>query len=329
MIVKKILGIVAVLLLSTAAASAQTVHKVWEPPFKHGIAAIVEDRIVTFEQLRREMAPLVPEIRTQSRSPREFEQRMNQLYLEVLQSLVDTVLVVKDFYSDEKRQIPSSYVEDEYDRILNIDYGGDRQKFLEMLRSEGKTVREFRRDLQERIVVSVWTGHMRKSLAEISPEKIAGFYNQNRIHFFQEESVHLRLIMLKPLADEPKDLLRQTADQAIAELDSGIEFESVAKKYSQDSKAPKGGDWGWINRADLRDELSSVAFELDPGSYSQPVELLEQIFILYVEDRNDEGIQPLDEVRERIEDILASQLSRQAQKRWKERLRKDAYVKYY
>jgi len=75
--------------------------------------------------------------------------------------------------------------------------------------------------------------------------------------------------------------------------------------------------------------LSEVAFSLRAGEFSKPVELGEQIFILYVEDAQVEGIQPLFEVRDRIENILAGRLARQAQSRWLERLRKNAYVKYY
>ncbi len=319
--------------LSTAALfsplAAQTIHNIWEPPLKHGIAAVVEDRIITYEEIRRQMSPLIGRIQQDSRSAAEFERNMEELYLEVLQSLVDKVLVIKDFYSEEERVIPRSYVENEYDRIIIEDFGNDRRKFLESLRSEGKNPREFRRELEEQIIVSVMTQQMRKSQSEISPEKIEDFYNQNKIHFYQEESVHLRLIMLKPFADESSDLLRQTAEKVTAELESGVPFATVAENYSQDSRRKKGGDWGWINRPDLRDELSEVAFSLDTETYSPPITLGQQYYILYVEDRREEGIQPLDEVRDRIENILAGKLQRQAQKRWKERLRRDAFVKYY
>ncbi len=309
--------------------AAQTVHNIWEPPLKHGIAAVVEDRIITYEEIRRQMSQLIGQIRAESRSAAEFERKMEELYLEVLQSLVDKILIIKDFQSEEERVIPRSYIENEYDRILIEDFGGKRLEFLESLRREGKNPREFRKELEEQIIVSVMTQQMRKSQSEISPEKIADFYNQNKIHFYQEESVHLRLIMLKPFADESSDLLRQTADKVMAELASGADFAKVAENYSQDSRRKRGGDWSWINRPDLREELSDVAFSLQTKTYSEPIPLGQQIFILYVEARREEGIQPLDEVRDRIEDILAGKLARQAQKRWKERLRKDAFVKYY
>ena len=36
-------------------SSAQTVHNVWDPPYRQGIAAEVENKIITFEEIRREI----------------------------------------------------------------------------------------------------------------------------------------------------------------------------------------------------------------------------------------------------------------------------------
>lgn len=253
---------------------------------------------------------------------------MSELYLEVLQTLIDRVLIVKEFEKKEYR-LPASYVESEINRRLIEDFNGDRSRFLEYLRSQGQTMRDYRRELGEQIVVSIMRSQKRRSASEISPEKIESFYNDNKIYFYQEESVQLRLIMLKPITDESPDLLQQTANRVLAELREGASFADVAAKYSQDSRRNRGGDWGWINRADLRPELSEVAFRLSPGQFSEPVALADQIFILYVENRRQEGIQPVEEVRERIESILASQLARQAVSRWLDGLRRNAFVVYY
>ena len=315
-------------LLLSCAVHGQTVHNIWDPPFKQGIAAQVEDRIITFEELRREMAPLVPRIRQESRSTEEFQQRMGQLYREILQNMIDREIIIKEFKKKEYN-IPQTFVENEFDRILIEDFNNDRAAFLDHLKAQGMNVREFRRDLQERIIVSVMRSQMRKSMSEISPERIEAFYNENKIAFYEDEAVHLRLILLRRIADESDDLLRQQADRVIRELDQGTPFEDVAREYSQDSRKNRGGDWDWVRRNDLREELGDVAFTLKKGTYSQPIELDGQYFILYVEDRRDEGIQPLQEVRDRIEDILASQLTRQTQRAWIERLRKDAFIKYF
>lgn len=327
-ILTKIAGFSVLAGMLCSNAISQTAHNVWDPPFRQGIAAEVENTIITFEELRREMAPLIPRIRESSRSRAEFTRRMEELYFEVLQNLTDQVLIVKEF-EEKEFNIPQSYVENEFDRILIEDFENDRARFLEYLESQGKNVREFRADLRERIVVSVMRSEKRKSQSQISPERIEQFYNENKISFYEEEAVKLRIIMLRPLADENPDQMRQTQERVYAELESGKPFEEVAREFSQDSRRERGGDWGWIQRPDLKDELSAVAFALETGEYSDPVQLGDQIFILYVEDKRDEGIQPINEVRDRIEEILASQLARQAQQQWIERLRREAYIRYY
>lgn len=322
--------ILITLLLAVLAfgASAQKAHNIWDPPFRQGIAAEVENKMITFEELRREMSPLIPRIRESSRSRAEFTARMEELYFEVLQNLIDRVLIVAEF-AEKEFQLPQSYVENEFDRILIEDFENDRARFLEYLESQGKNVREFRYELRERIVVSIMRSEKRKSQSQISPERIEQFYNENKINFYEEEAVKLRIIMLRPLADENPDQMRQTQEQVYKDLAEGETFAEVAMKYSQDSRRDRGGDWGWIQRPDLKDELSAVAFSLDKGDFSDPVPLGEQIFILFAEDKREEGIQPINEVRDRIEEILASQLARQAQQQWIERLRREAYIRYY
>lgn len=307
---------------------AQRAHNIWDPPFRQGIAAEVEDQAITFEELRREMAPLIPRIREASRSQADFNRQMEELYFEVLQSLIDRILIVREFNRREFN-IPQTFIENEFDRILIEDFDSDRARFLAYLDSLGKNTREFRRDLREQIIVSVMRGEKRRSQSQISPERIERFYNENKLHFYEDESVHLRIIMLRPLADESPDLMRQNTERVLRELRDGRPFAEVARQFSQDSRRDRGGDWGWIKRADLRDELSEVAFELAPGNFSDPIQLGNQIFILFVEDFRPEGIQPLSEVRERIEEILASQLARQAQNQWLERLRRDAFIRFH
>jgi len=319
--------LIALSLLSQS-SFAQVAPNIWDPPFKQGIAAEVESQIITYEELRREIMPLIPRVRESSRNKAEFDQQMGTLYFEVMQNIIDSILIVKEF-QEKEFQMPSSYVENEFDRILIEDFNNDRGKFHEYIAAQGKNVREFRRDLRERIIVSAMRGEKRKSQSQISPERIENFYNENKIHFYEDESVKLRIITLKAIADESPDLLRQNVEQVIKALDENNSFEAVAQKYSQDSKREKGGDWGWIKRGDLKEELSEVAFNLSIGSHSDPIQIGSQTMILYVEDYREEGIQPLPMVRDKIEEILVGQLARQAQEQWLERLRKQAYVKYY
>lgn len=294
----------------------------------NGIAAIAEGEIITLEQLRKELEPIIPRLRVEAKNEQEFAARIDQLSKEVLQNMIDRILIVKA--AEEKGLLlPPSYIDQEYDEVITRDFGGDRGRFLDYLKAQGLTPREYRENIYKRVVVNVMRQQNRKSQSEISPERIQEFYIKNKVRFYQQEAVHLRQIILTPMADEGSALLQQTANKIITELDAGANFGDLARKYSQDDMSRRGGDWGWIERQDIRKELSSIAFDLRPGEYSQPVELDSTIFILYSEDKRDEMIQPVSMVRDVIENMLVGEIARETQERWLQDVRANAYVRYF
>jgi peptidyl-prolyl cis-trans isomerase SurA len=294
----------------------------------NGIAAIAEGEIITVEELRRELEPIIPRLRVESRNAQEFSKRIDELSKEVLQNMIDRIIIVKA--AEEKGLLlPESYIDQEYDEVIDRDFGGDRGRFLEYLRARGETARDFRRNIYKRVVVNVMRAETRRSQSEISPERIEEFYVKNKLRFYQEEALHLRQVILTPMASEGLVPLRQTAKEVINELDSGANFGDIARKYSQDEMSRKGGDWGWIERKDIRKELSDIAFGLEPTQYSQPIEIGGTIFILYAEDKRKEMIQPVAQVRDIIENVLVGEIARETQEKWLNDLRNDAYVRYF
>ena len=115
----------------------------------------------------------------------------------------------------------------------------------------------------------------------------------------------------------------------IEELESGANFSDIARKYSQDNMSRRGGDWGWIDRTDIRRELSDAAFGLEVGEFSQAIEIGETIFILFSEAKREEMIQPISQVRDIIENVLVGEIAREAQEAWLESVREESYVRYF
>lgn len=297
--------------------------------FSNGIVAVAEDKIITVADVMREIIPLQQQIRTEARSQREYDERMEQLEDSVIQDLIDRVLIIKEFHKDEKRKIPESYVDNAISDRIAEQFDNDRAKFLAYLRSQGKTIREYRRDVEEDIIYSYMRGQQRKNETIVSPVRIETFYNENKDKFYQEDQVHLRLIQLTRNEGATDDQLKEQANLVIARFKGGEKFEDLAKEYSRDARRSKGGDWGWLKRSDFRQEFSDKAFTLKKGEASEPILLPEGAFILFAEDRKIAGIQPIDDVRDQIERVLVSQMSRTSQERWLERLRRNGYVKHY
>ena len=54
-----------------------------------------------------------------------------------MQDLVDRVLIVKEFYKDEKHKVPPSIIDNQIAEIIATQFDGDRSKYLAYLRSRG------------------------------------------------------------------------------------------------------------------------------------------------------------------------------------------------
>lgn len=317
--------------LLAAAAHAQTPSGAkadWDVKFTNGIAAQVEDKIITLEELRKEVSPLVPQIRMNSRTRFEFDRNVQMVTREILQNIVDRILILREF-EDSGGRIPESFLQKEFDDYIVKEFNGDRSALLEYLRIQGKSEMDFREELKSDIIVAYMRSKSLPSQTSVSPRKIEEYYQKNKNRYFEEEGVDLSLIMLIPIADENPDLLMQTANQIVQKLDTGDEFAELAKTYSQDDQRDQGGDWGWISRNDLIPELANAAFNLEAGEHSQPILVGEYIYILQVKDKRAAGIKELEKVRNDIEQEITAQLARQSQQRWLERLRKNAYIKFF
>lgn len=297
--------------------------------YANGITAIVEDKIITAEDVRRQITPYLSQIQSESQGdPIKFGQMLDEAEDQVIQTLTDNVLIVKQFFED-KGAIPGSYVRNEVNERIISQFDNSRSKFLAYLKSIGKTPDEYDVEIRDEMIVNFMRIKMTKSEVFVSPVKVEEFYNENKQHFFEEEAVHLRLIILAQLADEEPELLEQTAEEIMRKLDEGIDFAELAKKHSQDSKKDKGGDWGWVERKSLIPELAEVAFEIEAGTFADPIKLKNKIFIMYAEDRRDEGYVALEEVRDNIASMLVSDMAQEAEDRKLTRLRRDGYVRRF
>ncbi|MDE3083856.1 MAG: peptidylprolyl isomerase, partial [Verrucomicrobiota bacterium] len=245
------------------------------------------------------------------------------------QQLIDRVLIVKEFRKDDKKHVPDSFVDNQIEEQQINEFDGDRSKFLAYLRSRGLTIKDYRKEVEDDIIYNYMRQQQRKSESAVSPLKIETFYNENKGQFYQEDSVHLRLIQLLRDKDESDEHLKSRCEKVLAKFKAGEKFADLAREYSRDTRRARGGDWDWVNRSSIRKEFSDVLFNLKKGECSDPLVLSDGAYLLYVEDRKYAGIQPLSAVRDQIERILVTQAARESTERWLARLRREGYVKHF
>ena len=292
------------------------------------IVAIVEDRAITKAEVMRGVEPFIPQIRAASRSEFEFDQRVNAYATEIVQNFIDRELIVKDF-TEKGMNIPQSYLDSHFDDYLKREFNGDRAELLRYVKTQGKTIKQFREEQKKDLIVNYMKGTKRQGVAEISPKKIREYYEANKQKWYSPASVNIRMITLKTTMALTLEDNRKIAKEIMHKISNGEDFATLAKTYSKDDSSSKGGEWGWYKKGQLNPILDNAVFALKVGQTTQPLEIGDMIFILKVEEKRNEGVQKIDDVREQIEWAIADKNSKVEYQKWIESLRAKAFIKLF
>jgi peptidyl-prolyl cis-trans isomerase D len=148
---------------------------------------------------------------------------------------------------------------------------------------------------------------------KVTEEEIKRYYEDNSKRYRQEGQVRARHILFKLDSDATGDQaakVRAEAEKVLTEARKGTDFAELAKKYSQDTSAPQGGDLGYFSREKMVPEFSDAAFKMKPGDISDLVRSPFGFHIIKVEEVRPEQITALETVRGEIELTLKKDKAR-------------------
>lgn len=156
--------------------------------------------------------------------------------------------------------------------------------------------------------------HVRPNV-KVSDDELRTYYTQHLNDYRVPDEVKVAQILFKTTGKTPDEVakIRQTAQDVLNQLHNGADFAELAKKYSEDTTASKGGDLGWIQRGQTVKELEDTAFSLPPGQVSGLINVTYGIHIIKVFDKQSAHVQSFDEVKPAIEGTLEKQKLDQAQ----------------
>jgi peptidyl-prolyl cis-trans isomerase SurA len=294
----------------------------------NGIAAIVNDSVITYSEVREVVEPRERLLRSQYTGA-ELVKKITELRKAALQDLIDRQLIVQSF-EKEKLAIPPHFVDERVDEVIKENFGGDRNAFIKTMESQKFTMSKFRDMERQKIIVQAMRAKNVKSNLLVPPAKIEEYYRQHKDQFSSKSQVKLRMIMIPGHADSGGGAAQKSmADEIRAKLITGADFDKMAQMYSEDSTRDLGGDWGWIDDKTLSPELSRIAFSLKPGEISKVVDIGGNNYILKVEARQGGEVKAFKDVRTEIEAKLRQEQAQQLQEHWIASLRSKAYIKTF
>ncbi len=130
---------------------------------------------------------------------------------------------------------------------------------------------DLRRDLERAQTVERMVESAIEPGIGVSPEEARAYYDANPQLFTDPERIHLKHVLLRvepSTTEEQKAKMRQTLEGLRARALAGESFETLADQYSQDLRAGKGGDLGYVTRGQLARDFEQAVFALQSGQLS-------------------------------------------------------------
>jgi len=287
----------SLLFLTATAASAQlkqptleeAAAKRWSEMHVDRIAADADGTGITTSDIRRQIDPIVGQIRAGAKTDAEFDKALTAAAEETLNNIAERLLVIADFRASGR--LPASYIDADIEETIRRDFNGDRNRFVASLRAAGTTPLAHRKFIEDRIIFEYMVNQIRRAALDVNPGKILEYYEKNKADFVRKEQVKLRQITItQGAAEKPEETAARAAALADAlrhpeKIAATLErlkvvgkpitgtptFADVAMRVSTDDLASKGGDAGWRNLDDLNETVTAKLKTLKVGEVSAPL----------------------------------------------------------
>src|SRR5881296_784280 len=175
-----------------------------------GVAAIVNDKVITYSEVRDYVQPVVAQLR-RSYSGKDLVEKVRSAQVDALNNLIERALILQEF-KEKGYNFPESVVDEQFNDVIANDFGGDRAAFIKTLQAQNLTVAQYREQLRDRIIVQAMRNNKTQREVVVSPYKIEKYYNEHGDDFKVEEQIKLRMIYIKKGQPEPVPVAKPDPD---------------------------------------------------------------------------------------------------------------------
>jgi peptidyl-prolyl cis-trans isomerase SurA len=294
------------------------------------IVAVVNDDIITYLDLQKEMQPYEDKIRISDYSSDEEKRMLEKVRSEVLNRMIDERLAEQEARKNNIT-ISEAEIDNSIENIKAANNWND-ESFKAMLERRGISLEEYRKSVKENGMRVKLVNSAVKSAIVVTKEDAQAYYEAHRERYAGELHYHLEHITTlvpKGATDEAQTSLRQKMEKIYDELQAGVSFETMVQKYSQASNGIMAGDLGSVNFADIAPQLQAAVKSLAIGEYTPVIQTDRGYQIFYVQNIERIGGKTFEEARSEIEQKLYDEMVDEKFVSWLRELRNNAHIKIY
>ena len=239
-------------------------------------------------------------------SPTEFEEEIRQqLLVERLQATVTQWVNISDDEVEAEHRRRNEKVKVDVVAFRGDDFRDDVEasdEDIELLYEEESLVYQVPEKRRLRFLL-LDEAALADSITP-SDNEIQDYYDFNLSQYSTSGQVRASHILLRTEGLE-EDVVEARAQELATAARDGADFAELAREHSDDEgTAELGGDLGLFGRGRMVPEFEGVAFALDVDAISDPVKSPFGFHVIKVTEKQEETVQPLDEVRASIVTML-------------------------
>jgi len=152
---------------------------------------------------------------------------------------------------------------------------------------------------------------------KVTPEEVKAYYDKNQDQYKTGEEATASHILVD--SEEKAAAIKKR-------IDGGEDFAEIAKAESSCPSASRGGDLGSFGKGTMVPEFEQAAFALKAGEVSGPVKTQFGYHIIKITGQKAAGVQPLDDVKDKIEKTLLQENQQKAYEDLLAKMRGEAKI---
>ena len=257
-----------------------------------------------------------------TRSGDSLKKRIIEIRREAVDEIIDRKLIIED-YAGKKFELSERDIENAVDEVAQRMGVRSRSEFLRALRQQGSSIEEVRKNVRDVMIVQLMLHREFVASRNVTPEMMFDYYKKNIEKAGGSGSVELAMILLGE-----KNRQEESRIAAALKKDPGS-FEALSTQWSEGPGKEDGGRLGKIECRLLRPEFSAVLPRPEQGKVYGPVTTPEGIVFLKVLTYAPPVKKTFKESIPEIRGALEAEQRKESRKKYTQRLRKEAIIRYF
>ena len=245
------------------------------------VVAIVDESVITQREVENRIRLVEIEFRQSNRRLPDNDVLKRQ----VLEALINDSLLLQEA-ARRGIKITDSQLNQTMQRMARQN-SMSLSDFRRSLIADGIEYDKYREAVRREVTIATLGRQYGQRNATISDAEVDDFIAQSGADTDNYEYLLSHILIALPDGATPEQVsdAQRTADEILARLREGEEFDRLANTYSAGDTALQGGDLGWRKKAEIPSLFTDQVLSMSPGDHAGPIRSASGLHIVYLKQR--------------------------------------------